>query len=132
MSEAFLKRAVKRHFKALGYSVRMRRIRLGNAEIDGEALSVDGWRIAIEVKTITDDVVRGIGQLAEASAFGYNQVVLVTTLRNAKKIDEAVFRHYSWSLLGVDAKGEVHEILKGCLGGFKREKGDCGGFKKNG
>jgi len=112
MSEAFLKRAVKKHFKASGHTVRMRRIRLGNAEIDGEALGVDGKRIAIEVKTMTDDVVRGLGQLAEASAFGYNQAVLVTTLRNVKKIDEAVFRHYGWTLLGVDAKGEVHEILR--------------------
>jgi len=111
MSEAFLKRAVKKHFKALGYTVRMRRIRLGNAEIDGEALGVDGKRIAIEVKTMTDDVVRGIGQIAEASAFSYDQVVLVTTLRHAKKIDMTVFRYYGWNLLGVDAKGEVHKIL---------------------
>lgn len=112
MSEVFLKRAVKKHFKALGYVVRIRRIRLGNAEIDGEALGADKKRIAIEVKTMTDDIVRGLGQLAEASAFGYHQNVLVTTLRNAKKIDEAVFRHYGWTLIGVDAKGEVHEILK--------------------
>jgi len=111
MSEAFLKRAVKKHFKALGYTVRMRRIRLGNAEIDGEALGVKGERIAIEVKTPNDDVVRGVGQIAEASAFGYNQVVLVTTLRNAKKINGVVFHYYGWALLGVDAKGELHEIL---------------------
>jgi hypothetical protein len=57
MSEAFLKRAVKKHFKALGYTVKMRQSRLGNAEIDGEALGVDGKRIAIEVKTSTDDIV---------------------------------------------------------------------------
>jgi len=109
MSEAFLKRAVKKHFKALGYAVRMRRIRLGNAEIDGEAFGSGDVRIAIEVKTVGDDLVRGLGQLAEASAFGYNQAVLVTTLKNAKKIDGAVFCHHGWTLLGVDAKGEVHE-----------------------
>jgi len=43
----------------------------------------------IEGKRV-DDVVRGLDQLAEASAFGFNQVVLVTTLRKAKKIDKAV------------------------------------------
>jgi len=42
----------------------------------------------IEVKALSDDVVRGIGQLAEASAFGYHQVILVTTLRKAWKIDQ--------------------------------------------
>jgi len=111
MSEAVLKRAVKKHFRALGCTIKMRRIRLGNAEIDGEALGSDRRRIAIEVKTVGDDVVRGLGQLAEASAFGYHQAILVTTLRNAKKIDRAVFRYHGWSLLGVDAKGEIHEVL---------------------
>ena len=42
MSEAFLKRAVKKCFEALGYAVKMRRIRLGNTEIDGEALGPKG------------------------------------------------------------------------------------------
>ena len=46
--------------------------RRGNAEIDGEALDVDGRRVAIEVKTLSDDVVRGLGPLAEASAFSNN------------------------------------------------------------
>lgn len=82
---------------------------MGNAEIDGEALGPGGERTAIEVKTPSDDVVRGLGQLAEASAFGYNQAVLVTTLRNTKKINGTVFRHHGWILIGVDGKGEVHE-----------------------
>jgi len=112
MSEAFLRRAVKRHFRDLGYAVRMRRIRLGNAEIDGEALGADGRRIAIEVKTPGDDVVRGLGQLAEAKAFGYDQLVLVTTLGKAKRIHKKVFRHHGWTLLGVNAKGEAQN--SGC------------------
>ena len=42
----------------------MRRIRLGNTEVDGEATGPDGQRIAIEIKTPRDDLARGIGQLA--------------------------------------------------------------------
>jgi len=108
MSERFLKWAVKRHYKALGYKVSLRRIRLGNSEIDGEAIGPDGEKIAIEIKTPGDDIVRGIGQLTEAIAFGYNKAVLVTTLRNAKKIDRTIFNHFNWALIGVDSKGNIN------------------------
>ena len=63
MSERFLKWAIKRHYKALGYKVSMRRIRLGNTEVDGEAIGPQGERIEIEIKTPRDDLARGIGQL---------------------------------------------------------------------
>ena len=91
MSERFLKRAVKRYYKSLGYDVRIRRIRLGNTEIDGEAVASDGVKIAIEIKTPSDDLARGLGQLGEALASGYNQAVLVTTLRRAKQIGSPIF-----------------------------------------
>jgi len=58
LSERFLKRAVRRYYKSLGYEVRLGRIRLGNTEI--------------EVKTPSDDLARGIGQLGEALASGYD------------------------------------------------------------
>ncbi len=48
LSERFLKQAVRRYFKSLGYSVKMARIRLGNTEIDGEAVGLNGEGIAIE------------------------------------------------------------------------------------
>lgn len=35
MSERFLKWAIRRHFRAMGFKVRMARIQLGNTEIDG-------------------------------------------------------------------------------------------------
>jgi len=54
LSERFLKWAVKRYYKSLGYDVRIGRIRLGNTEIDGEAVGLNGVRIAIEVKTPYD------------------------------------------------------------------------------
>jgi len=109
MSEQFLKRAIKKHFEAQGYKVSIQRIRLGNTEIDGEALGPDGARIAIEIKTTHDDLCRGLGQLAESIAYGYTHAVLVTTLRRAKRIDAKVFKYYGWSLYGVDSKGVIQE-----------------------
>ena len=61
MSERFLKWVVKRHYKASSYKVSMRRIRLGNTEVDGEAIGPNGERIAIEIKTPRDYLVRGMG-----------------------------------------------------------------------
>ncbi|MDI6715308.1 MAG: hypothetical protein QMD43_09880 [Thermodesulfovibrio sp.] len=111
MSEGFLKRAVKKHFQSLGFKVNMGGIKLGNSEIDGEAHG-NNQKIAIEIKTFNDDVVRGLGQLCETLAFGYDKAVLVTTIRKAKKIDHTVFKHYGWKLYGVNSKGKVHEIMK--------------------
>ena len=108
MSERFLKWAIKRHYKGLGYKVRMARIRLGNTEIDGEAVSPDDERIAIEIKTPCDDFVRGIGQMTAALAYGYNRAILATTSRNAKKImANMVFKKFSFGLIGVDSRGNV-------------------------
>jgi len=110
LSERFLKRAVKRYYRSLGYGVRIARIRLGNTEIDGEAVGSTGERIAIEIKTPSDDLARGLGQLAEALASGYSQAVLVTTLRKAKRIESPVFSVPAFTLLAVDSKGNVHAI----------------------
>jgi len=91
----------------LGY-----RIRLGNTEIDGEAVGSDGVRIAIEVKTPSDDLARGLGQLGEALASGYNQAVLVTTSRKAKQIGSPIFRVSGFTLLAVDSKGRVRPMAQ--------------------
>jgi hypothetical protein len=66
-----------------------------------------GQRIAIEIKTPGDDVTRGLGQLTEALAYGYDRAALVTTLSKAKKINLKVFREMNFVLLGVDSKGNV-------------------------
>jgi hypothetical protein len=68
----------------------MRSIKLGNVAIDGEVLG-KGWRMALELKTPRDDITRGIGQLSEALAYGYNHAAMVTTSRTAKDIDSKVF-----------------------------------------
>jgi len=112
LSEHFLKRAAKRYFKSLGYDVEIARIRLGNTESNGEAVGSTGERIAIEIKTPSDDLARGLGQLAEALASGYSQAVLVTTLRKAKRIESPVFSVPAFTLLAVDSKGNVHAMLQ--------------------
>ena len=108
MSEQFLKWAIKRHYKAMGYKVSMRRIRLGNTEVDGEAIGPNGERIAIEIKTPRDDLARGIGQIAEALAFGYDKAVLVTTLKNTRTINDSVFKRFGFGLIGVDSHGNIY------------------------
>jgi len=110
MSERFLKWALKRHYKALGYKVRVSRIRLGNTEIDGEVVG-EGWKIALEIKSPGDDLTRGLGQLAEAVAFGYTQAAIVTTLRKARQVDPTVFDRLGLILLGVNSSGKVHIVL---------------------
>jgi len=94
----------------LGYKVSMRRIRLGNTEVDGEAIGPQGERIAIEIKTPRDDLARGIGQIAEALAFGYHKAVLVTTLKNTRTIDDSVFKRFRFGLIGADSHGNIHVV----------------------
>ena len=65
---------------------------------------------ALELKTPKDDITRGIGQLAEALAYAYNQVALVTTLHSARKIDPKVFDKWGLVLLGIDSKGNVQQV----------------------
>jgi hypothetical protein len=105
----WLQWAVKRHFRSQGLEVQMRSIRLGNVAIDGEVLG-NGWKMALELKTPRDDVTRGIGQLSEALAYGYDQVAMVTTMRAARDIDSKVFDKLGLVLLGVDSKGEVKQV----------------------
>jgi hypothetical protein len=109
MSERFLAWAIRRHFREKGFKVRIARIRLGNTEIDGE-VEGKGWKMALEIKTPGDDLTRGLGQLAEASVFGYKACALVTTLRKAKRVDARAFDRLGLVLLGVDSKGTVQQI----------------------
>jgi len=77
--------------------------------IDGEVIG-DGWKMAVELKTPRDDITRGIGQLAEALAYGYDKAAMITTLRAAYHIDGKVFQKFGLVLLGVDSKGYVRQV----------------------
>ncbi len=101
--------AIARHFRQQGLKIRLVPIPLGNSIIDGEVIG-DGWKMALELKTPNDDIVRGLGQIVEALAYGYDKTALVTTLRKAKRIDLTVFDRFSLTLLGIDSKANVHEI----------------------
>jgi len=107
-NERWLKWAVARYYRSLGYKVSMKPAHVGNAMVDGVAVSPEGERIAIEVKSPRDDIVRGIGQCFEALAAGYSRGVLVTTLRVAKRLRKRVFHHRRLRLIGVDAKARIH------------------------
>jgi len=86
----------------------MKPARAGNAFVDGVAVSPDGERIAIELKSPRDDIIRGVGQCFEALAAGYSRAVLVTTLRVARKLRKRVFQRRGFKLIGVDARAHVH------------------------
>jgi predicted RecB family endonuclease len=86
----------------------MKPARVGNAMVDGVAVTDSGERIAIEVKSPRDDIVRGVGQCFEALAAGYHRAVLVTTLRVARKLRKRVFQRKGLKLIGVDAKARIH------------------------
>jgi hypothetical protein len=109
MSERFLKWAVRRHFREKGFKVRIAPIRLGNAEIDGE-VEGKGWKMALELKTPSDDLTRGLGQVTEALAFGYKRAAVITTLKRAKRANPTLFDRLGLVLLGVDSKGQVHQV----------------------
>jgi predicted RecB family endonuclease len=107
-NERWLKWAISRYYRSLGYKVSMKPARAGNAFVDGVALSPEGERIAIEVKSPRDDIVRGVGQCYEAVSAGYSRAILVTTLRVARKLKKRVFQRRRLKLIGVDAKARIH------------------------
>ena len=92
VSSKFLTARITRYYRIKGYKVE-REIKLGNCVIDLQAIHPrTKERIAIEIKGSGDDLIRGIGQLAEALAWGYDQAVLVTPLRETKTIALKVFK----------------------------------------
>jgi hypothetical protein len=84
-------------------------IRVGNAIIDGEVTG-DNWRMALEIKSGNDDVIRGLGQLSAALANGFTSAALVVSLRHAKKLNATVFNQQNMVILGVDSKAQIHQV----------------------
>ena len=107
-NERWLRWAIGRHFRTRGFQVNMNGVRAGNAVLDGEVKG-KSWKMALEVKSSSDDPIRGIGQLAEALCHGYQTAALVTSLRHAKRLDKAVFKD-GLVLLGIDSKTRVRQV----------------------
>jgi hypothetical protein len=101
--------AVAKHFREKGYRVNMNSLKVGNAAIDGEVIGKH-WRMAIEIKSGHDDVIRGLGQLSAALAHGCNSAVLVVSLCHAKKLNLATFNKRGIGILGVDSKAHVNQV----------------------
>lgn len=108
-NEKWLKWAIARHFKQKGFKVNMKAVKVGNAAIDGEVTG-EYWKMALEIKSGHDDVIRGLGQLSAALAHGYSSAALVVSLRRAKKLNPTAFNKHNIVVLGVDSKAQIHQV----------------------
>jgi hypothetical protein len=88
----------------------MKSIKVGNASIDGEVTG-EGWKMALEIKSGHDDVIRGLGQLSTALAHGYNSAALVLSLRHSKKLNPTTFSRHNIVVLGVDSEAHVSQVF---------------------
>lgn len=108
-NERWLRWAIARHFRQKGFKVNMKPVKVGNAAIDGEVTG-EGWKMALEIKSGHDDVIRGLGQLSAAIAHGYSSAALVISLRHAKKLNPKTFDKHNIVVLGVDSKAQIHQV----------------------
>jgi len=113
LKASFLRRALQRHYKAEGFKTYFPKagIRCGNCLIDGE-VQTGAWRLAVELKSDRDDLLRGLGQLLEALAHGYDMALLVTSQSRAERLDPKVFQASGIGLATVKSKGEVAFIAE--------------------
>lgn len=111
VSARFLSQRIAHYYRLRGYEVE-REVKLGNCIIDLAATHPKtGEKVAIEVKATGDDLIRGLGQLAEAPAWGYDEVVMVTGRREAESIALKVFQHHGFGLAGIDSRGVLTWIM---------------------
>jgi hypothetical protein len=108
-NERWLRWAIARHFRLKGFRVNMKGVRVGNAIVDGEVIA-GKWRMALEIKSGHDDVIRGLGQLSAALAHGYSSAALVVSLRHAKRLNPTAFNKHNIVVLGVDSKAQIHQV----------------------
>jgi len=112
MQAAFLRRAIRQFYRNRDYRVNFKKsIHVGNGMIDGEAVR-EPYHVAIELKSDRDDVLRGLGQLLEAVAHGYNQGLLVTSQQRAGRLDTRVFERSGLGLGSVDSRGDVTVLIE--------------------
>jgi hypothetical protein len=108
-NERWLRWAISKHFRSRGFQVNLKGARVGQAVVDGEVLG-KGWRMAVEIKSGHDDVIRGLGQLNAALANGYDSAALVVSVRHANQLDPSMFKNQQIVVLGVDSKTQIHQI----------------------
>ena len=108
-NERWLRWAIARHFRQKGYKVNMKPVKVGNAAVDGEVTG-EHWKMALEIKSGHDDVIRGLGQLSSGLAHSYNSSALVVSLRHAKKLNPTTFNKRNIVVLGVDSKAKIHQV----------------------
>ncbi len=109
----FLRKSVQRYFRSQGHEAFFPKggIHVGNGMIDGEVYE-RGFRIAVELKSDNDDILRGLGQLLEALAHGYDEALLVTSSMRAERLDIKVFEASGIGLAAVNSKGELKIIVE--------------------
>jgi len=119
----FLRRAVQRYYKRQGFQANFPRggIHCGNCFIDGE-VQLGALKIAVELKSDNDDLLRGLGQLLEALSHGYNQALLCTSQSRAERLDVKVFEVTSIGLVAINSKGQVHFIKEPKIVKFLKEE----------
>ncbi|MEM1552254.1 MAG: hypothetical protein QXS01_03130 [Candidatus Bathyarchaeia archaeon] len=113
MRASFLRKAVTKHYlseEARPYFPKGG-IRCGNCLIDGE-VRFKVWRMAVELKSDKDDILRGLGQLLEALTHGYDMALLVTSQNRAESLDIKVFQAAGIGLAAVNSKGELNMIVE--------------------
>jgi hypothetical protein len=72
----------------------MKPVKVGNAAIDGEVTG-EGWKLALEIKSGHDGVIRGLGQLSAALAHGYTSAALVVSLKHSKQLNPTTFNKHN-------------------------------------
>lgn len=68
--------------------------------------------MAVELKSDKDDILRGLGQLLEALAHGYDMALLVTSQNRAESLDKKVFQASGLGLAAVNSKGELKMLVE--------------------
>ena len=79
--------------------------------IDGEVVK-GNIRLAVELKSDMDCILRGEGQCLEAVSHGYDQASLVTSLARAERLNPTTFTKSGIGLAGINSKGETTFIAE--------------------
>ena len=108
-----MKDAIRRYYQKHEVSFPDQNIRVGNAQIDGEVILTDSFKIAVELKGPGDrSVVKGVGQLVEAAVNGYQQGILVVTEKRGQTINRRVFERLGIGLVTVTAEDQIKFLVQ--------------------